>query len=73
MVKYETEKFINNSTRDSDHKELTESSSVIVRWVLQHSEDSFGKLWLETIKRQLSWAVALYLSYGRVLTLAVAE
>ena len=33
MVKYETEKFVNNSSRDSDHKELTESSSIIGRWV----------------------------------------
>ena len=73
MVKYETEKFINNSTRDSDHKELIESSSVKVPWVLKHSEDFFSKLWLEIIKRQQSWAVARYLSYGRVLTRAIAE
>ena len=73
IVKYETEKIINNSTRDSDHKELAESSSVIVHWVLQHSEDFFSKLWLEIIKRQQSWAVARYLSYGRVLTRAIAE
>ena len=37
IVKYETENFINNSTRDSDQKELNESSSSSPRiWDLMH-------------------------------------
>ena len=50
MVKYETEKFIDNSTQDSDQKELTELSfSSLSIWDLMHYRARTQRRFLQQI------------------------
>jgi len=73
MVKYDKEKIINSSTRDSDPKGLTESSyGSLSIWDFIHENIEYHEF-LQNIgnyKPQLSRiAVALYLLYGKALKL----